>query len=67
MAGQGFDPAQSLDPEQGAPESKAKAVLFDPSAYYWGPACKFVQLPLGPNGANRFVVFNATPRPDGGE
>jgi hypothetical protein len=70
MAGQGSDPAQSLDPvEKDASESKApkKAVLFDPSTMNWGPNCKFVRLPIGPNGADCFLALNTTPRPDGGE
>jgi hypothetical protein len=69
MAGQDFDPAQSRDPvEKGAPESRApKGILFDPSAMSWGPACKFIRLPIGPNGADCFLALNTTPRPDGGQ
>jgi hypothetical protein len=66
MADQDYDFAQAVEKANALAAEKAdaepaKGVLLDLSAMDWGPACKMVRLPIGPNGAPRFLALNTTP------
>jgi len=39
----------------------APGILFDPTHYEWGDT-EFIRLPLGPNGADRYMALGITPR-----
>jgi hypothetical protein len=67
MADQDYDFAQAVEKANAVAAADAesvKGVLLDLSAMSWGPNCKMVRLPLGPNGAPRFLALNTTPRSD---
>jgi hypothetical protein len=62
MADSDYDFARAVENANSAvPGAPAKATLLDLSAMDWGPNCKFVRLPIGPNGAPRFLALNTTP------
>jgi hypothetical protein len=39
----------------------APGILFDPTRYDWGDT-EFIRVPLGPNGADRFMAMTIEPR-----
>jgi hypothetical protein len=68
MANQDYDFARAVEKANAAADAEpVKGVLLDLSAMSWGPNVKFVRLPIGPNGAPRFLALNTTPRPDDSE
>jgi hypothetical protein len=67
MSDPNYDFAQAVEAANGAATAAAdaaspKAALLDLSAMDWGPHCKIVRLPIGPNGAPRFLALDTTPK-----
>jgi hypothetical protein len=62
MAGPDYDFARAVEAANAAvPDAAPKATLLDLSAMSWGPKVAFLRLPIGPNGAPRFLALNTTP------
>ena len=61
MADQEYDFARAVEAANGVvPAAAPKAALLDLSTIDWGPRCRIVRLPIGPNGAPRFLALDTT-------
>jgi hypothetical protein len=68
MADSDYDFACAVEAANSAvPGAPAKATLLDLSAMDWGPCCSIVKLPIGPNGAPRFLAIDTTQGEKGAE